>query len=393
MEGLLLELHDGAVRFANNGGGTGGVVEKRELTEMSVGALRVLLHALTALGGVQFTSRDEVADVANLAFGDNGVAGLVLLDLEGVAHLTDLVRIKGTEDRNAGDGLHVLLTMLLMGVDDDVGEGVAIQLPNLALGRGGNVSGTGGVVQQRELSENLSGGDGLENLLGAVDLQPALKGTGLDDEHEVTIVALGDRLVVGGEVHLDQSKKNRLHLVLAEGVEEPARAQQLVEAFQLIIRLGVDRRSEGLLLVELAVGFGRDGSAVALVVFFRRVGRQLGFEGSFHLFVVLVTFVTFFFFGRNDFLFVRDLILGHHEHGLTEGLVLLGEGGDVTASSGSAALLTEPGVAELEGVLGHLSEKACHQVFEHGGNVVGDVLLFVLRDLEGADRGGHLEMN
>ena len=54
--------------------------------------------------------------------------------------------------------------MRAVAVDDDVGEGVTIELPDLAIGFSRNVSSASGVVQEGELTENIAGLDGLEDL-------------------------------------------------------------------------------------------------------------------------------------------------------------------------------------------------------------------------------------
>ena len=54
--------------------------------------------------------------------------------------------------------------MRAVAVDDDVRESVTIELPNLAIGFSINVSSASGVVQEGELTENVAGLDGLENL-------------------------------------------------------------------------------------------------------------------------------------------------------------------------------------------------------------------------------------
>ena len=84
--------------------------------------------------------------------------------LESIAELTGLVTVQSLEDGDTLDGVHVLLTMRAVAIDDDVREGVTIELPNLAVGFGADVSSASGIVQEGELTENVAGLDGLENL-------------------------------------------------------------------------------------------------------------------------------------------------------------------------------------------------------------------------------------
>lgn len=380
-ESILRQLHDGNVGVADDGGGAGGVVEQGKLTEMLIlVAGAVLLDVLAVFLGVKAAFNDEETMVANLALGDDGLAGLESLGLEGIADLTALVLIKGVEDADLLDGGHVLLTMAAVAIDDDVGESVTIQLPGLAVGLGRDVGGTFGVVQQGQFSEDFAGHDALENLLGVIDLDVAFESTGLDDEHEVTVISLGDGLVAGVEGNLLKSEEDGLHLILTKSVEEPARGKELLEALHLLVRLSVNRGSESLLLIELTISLGRDGGTVALVLRVVGLGSKLRLQTGLH-FLVIVTLLLFAFVvgaARGG-----GSVLGHGEDGMTESIVLGLERVNFTA--GASALVGEPGRAMVDGIVGHVGQQIRHKVFQHGRDLAHDVLLLVLADVQGLD--------
>mmetsp|Transcript_32053 Transcript_32053/g.73571 ORF Transcript_32053/g.73571 Transcript_32053/m.73571 type:complete len:355 (-) Transcript_32053:2-1066(-) len=287
LEGLAVKGQQLAVTGGNDVRSTGLIAEQGQLTEIIPS---LVLHHLLLLGALHLGSLggplfQDVKLVSRIPLLDDSSAGCMGLNLQPVSHLGPLVAIHPRQQLHLLQEILIQRTLLSSTVGDDVGEGLTVELQELARLTALDAGGAGAVVQEGELSEAVALLASLHKLFFLLtgELLVAIQLTIHDDEHEIPIVTLLDHSLLGPELHGLSCVNHGAHVLLIQGTEHERPSKQLSNLGLGSIILGVDWRSELLLLVPLTVGRSRHGLARARLGLHDETLRQF-----IHIVVVVV---------------------------------------------------------------------------------------------------------
>lgn len=176
---------------------------------------------------------------------------------------------------------------------------------------------------------------------------------------------------------------------MTEGGEEPTGGQKLLEVFLLLICFRVNGGGEtSVLLVPVTVGLGGDGGTTADFLLF----VEVALEGRFHLGDLILGHGIIRVLGFGVIVLGSASVgdvggLGEDEETLSEVLVLFLQ--VLNIISAGAQLSSKPLVAEIADVVRLRGDELGDQILQQGGDLVCDVVLFLLGDLQCLDGAGH----
>mmetsp|Transcript_69188 Transcript_69188/g.144508 ORF Transcript_69188/g.144508 Transcript_69188/m.144508 type:complete len:341 (-) Transcript_69188:293-1315(-) len=274
VEAGFLNAQEPRSTLAGDRGGAGLVRDESKLSEIVPDA--VVHHARAVFRGECGPLLNDVELGTNLPLGHDG--GPVGEDfwLEGVGQLRALVGVHAGQERDLREEGVVAVALLLGRFLHDVVEGVAVELPTDTRALAHHRGSARAVVEEGELAEDVADGACLNDLV----VHDAVELTGLDDEQEVTGVALDDDLLLLGHLDLLHGADDDSEVVVVQIGEQEGLGKDLLQTLLLLVRLGDHGRHECLLLVPLTVGLSRHGLT--------GLSRHLSLEVRWRLIVVIV---------------------------------------------------------------------------------------------------------
>jgi len=182
---------------------------------------------------------NEEERVADVALADDSVPGFEADGLESVCDLGALVGVETGEDVDLGEEGLVAVALADSRILHDVGEGVAVERPEDAVGLRADRGHAGRVVEESELAEGLAGVVCLEKFLGrrGVGAFVALEVSLFHDEHLVAGSSLLDDDFSSLEAFLFHGVDDDLFVLGVERGEHEVACEALVDVLELIVGL------------------------------------------------------------------------------------------------------------------------------------------------------------